>query len=123
MWMKIAKIYLFHVCCQRSCEYADCFSVLVYDHQTVDTIDFKQNNTNLCLKIGQALKENEIIVYIQLDLESNSLELVVDSNNTLTDLWNIIKRELHMDGERNIFDVHHRFFSLQGMMMNIIYAK
>lgn len=83
----------------------------MYDHLTVDTIDFKQNNTNLCLKTGQALKENEIILYIQSDREPNSLELVVDSNATLTDLWNIIKRELHMDGERDISDPHHHHAS------------
>jgi len=76
--------------------------VLVYDHQTVETIDFKQNNTNLCLRTGQALKENDILLFIQSDREPNPLELVVDLTITLTDLWNIIKRELQMDGKTYI---------------------
>ncbi len=75
------------------------FSVLVYDHQTIDTIDFKQNNTNLCLKLGQTLKENDLLLYILSDREPNSLELVVDFNLTLTDLWNLIKQELSMDSK------------------------
>ena len=76
------------------------FLVLVYDHQTVDTIDFRQNNTNLCLKFGQALKENELLLYILSDREPNSLELVVDQNTTLTNLWNLIKQELHMNSKK-----------------------
>lgn len=76
--------------------------MLVYDHQTVETIDFKQNNTNLCLRTGQALKENDILLFIQSDREPNPLELVVDLTTTLTDLWNIIKRELQMDGKTYI---------------------
>jgi len=75
------------------------FCILVYDHQTVDTIDFKQNNTNLCLKLGQTLKENDLLLYILSDREPNSLELVVDFNLTLTDLWNLIKQELSMDSK------------------------
>ena len=74
-----------------------CFVVLVYDHQPVDTIEFKQNSTNLCLKSGQALKENDILLTVQSDREPNSLELVVDINLTLPDVWNIIKEELRMD--------------------------
>jgi hypothetical protein len=77
------------------------FVLLVYDHQTVDTIDFKQNNTNLCLKSGQALKENDFLLYILSDREPNSLELVVDFNITLKDLWNLIQQELHMDSSDN----------------------
>ncbi len=74
-------------------------SISVYDHQTIDTIDFKENNTNLCLKSGQALKENDLLIYILSDREPNSLELVVDFNITLTDLWNLIKQELHIDSK------------------------
>ncbi|CAF1489982.1 unnamed protein product [Rotaria sordida] len=80
---------------------SDIAHIPLYDHQTVDTIDFKQNNTNLCLKSGQALKENNILIYILSDREPNSLELVVDQNMTLTDLWNLIKQELHMDSNDN----------------------
>jgi hypothetical protein len=79
------------------------FILLVYDHQTVDTIDFKQNNTNLCLKLGQGLKENDLLLYILSDREPNSLELVVDFNITLTDLWNLIKQELYMDSKKMIY--------------------
>jgi hypothetical protein len=81
------------------------FSALVYDHQTIDTIDFKQNNTNLCLKFGQALKENDLLLYILSDREPNSLELIVDYNITLTDLWNRIKQELHIDSKRMNIDL------------------
>jgi len=55
-------------------------------------IDFKQNNTNLTLKFGQALQENDLLLYILSDREPSSLELVVDQNTTLTNLWSIIKR-------------------------------
>lgn len=79
--------------------------ILVYDHQTVDTIDFKQNNTSLCLRAGQALKETDILLFIQSDREANSVELVVDLTITLTDLWKIIKRELQMDGKTYIADL------------------
>jgi hypothetical protein len=81
------------------------FLLLVYDHQTVDTIDFKQNNTNLYLKVGQALKENDILLCIQSDREPNSLELIVDYTITLTDLWSLIKHELHIDSKENQFSV------------------
>jgi hypothetical protein len=60
-------------------------------------IDFKQNNTNLTLKFGQALQENDLLLYILSDREPSSLELVVDQNTTLTNLWNLIKHELNMD--------------------------
>jgi len=60
-------------------------------------IDFKQNNTNLTLKFGQALQENDLLLYILSDREPSSLELVVDQNTTLTNLWILIKRELNMD--------------------------
>ncbi|CAF4863359.1 unnamed protein product, partial [Rotaria sp. Silwood1] len=80
---------------------SDVAHIPLYDHQTVDTIDFKQNNTNLCLKLGQALKENNLLIYFLSDREPNSLELVVDQSMTLTDLWNLIKQELHMDNNDN----------------------
>jgi hypothetical protein len=73
------------------------FSIVVYDHQTVDSIEFKQNNTNLCLKLGQALKENDLLLYILSDREPSSLELVVDETITLSQLWNLIKKELCMN--------------------------
>lgn len=73
-------------------------STLVYDHQPVDTINFKQNDTNLCLKAGQALKQNDLLLSIQSDREPNPLELIVDSNMTLTELWILIRQALHMDG-------------------------
>ncbi len=60
-------------------------------------IDFKQNNTNLTLKFGQALQENDLLLYILSDREPSSLELVVDQNTTLTNLWNLIKQELNMN--------------------------
>ncbi|CAF4230033.1 unnamed protein product, partial [Rotaria sp. Silwood2] len=81
---------------------SDAAHIPLYDYQTVDTIDFKQNNTNLCLKLGQALKENNLLLYILSDREPNSLELVVDQSMTLTDLWNLIKQELHMDSKENL---------------------
>lgn len=74
--------------------------VLVYDHHTVNSIAFKGNNTNLCLKIGQSLKDNEILLYILSDREPSSLELAIDQNNTLSQLWDTIKRELKMSGKR-----------------------
>lgn len=80
-----------------------CFVLLVYDHQAVDTIEFKQNNTNLCLKLGQAVKENFLLIYVLSDREPSSLELVVDQNLTLNDLWCLIKQELHMDGKKNLY--------------------
>jgi hypothetical protein len=80
---------------------SDVAHIPLYDHQTVDTIDFKQNNTNLCLKIGQTLKENDFLLYILSDHEPNTLELVVDFNITLNDLWNLIKHELNMDNKNN----------------------
>lgn len=73
-------------------------SISVYDHLTVDTINFKQNNTNLILKFGQALKENDLLLYILSDREPSSLELVIDRNRTLAELWSMIKTELRMDG-------------------------
>jgi hypothetical protein len=73
--------------------------LIVYDHQTVDSIEFKQNNTKLCLKLGQSLKENDLLLYILSDREPSSLELVVDENITLSQLWLFIKEELHMNGE------------------------
>ncbi|CAF2073247.1 unnamed protein product [Rotaria magnacalcarata] len=79
----------------------DVAHIPLYDHQTVDTIEFKQNNTNLCLKLGQALKENHLLIYILSDREPNSLELVADQSITLIDLWNLIKQELHMDNNDN----------------------
>jgi hypothetical protein len=60
-------------------------------------IDFKQNNTNLTLKFGQALQENDLLLYILSDREPSSLELVVDQNTTLKNLWSLIKQELNMD--------------------------
>jgi hypothetical protein len=74
------------------------FRRLVYDHLPVDSIDFKQNNTCLALRIGQVLKENDILIYIYSDREPNPLELVVDKNQTLSHLWLLIKDELRMDG-------------------------
>lgn len=74
---------------------------VVYDHQTVDSIEFKQNNTNLCLKFGQALKENELILYILSDREPSSLELAVDETMTLSQLWLLIKQELRMNDNDN----------------------
>jgi hypothetical protein len=75
--------------------------VLVYDHQTVDSVDFRQNNTNLSLKFGQALQENELLLYILSDREPSSLELVVDQSITLSHLWTTIKKQLSMDGEKH----------------------
>ncbi len=75
--------------------------ILVYDHQTVDSIEFKQNNTNLCLKIGQALKENDLLLYILSDREPSSLELVVNETITLSQLWFLIKQELRMNDDDN----------------------
>lgn len=72
---------------------------IVYDHHTVDSIEFKQNNTTLCLKFGQSLKENDLLLYILSDRDPCSLELVVDKNITLSHLWLLIKQELHMDGK------------------------
>lgn len=69
----------------------------------MDTIEFKQNNTNLCLKLGQAVKENFLLIYVLSDREPSSLELVVDQNLTLNDLWCLIKQELHMDGKKNLY--------------------
>ncbi|UJR23171.1 hypothetical protein I4U23_026191 [Adineta vaga] len=80
---------------------SDLAEIPLYDHQTVDTIDFKQNHTNLCLKIGQALKENELLISIQSDREPNPLELIVDCSITLTDLWHLIKQGLHMNDNEN----------------------
>ena len=71
----------------------------VHDHLTVDTIEFKQNNTNLILKMGEALKENDLLLYILSDREPNTLELVIDRNRTLSELWSAIKLELRMDGQ------------------------
>lgn len=79
--------------------------LLVYDHQIVDAIDFKQNNTNLCLKLGEALKENDILLYISSEREPSPLELVVDFTITLNELWNLIKQELHMDSKELIEEI------------------
>ncbi|CAF0972981.1 unnamed protein product [Adineta steineri] len=79
----------------------DLAHIPLYDHQSVDTINFKDNNTNLCLKFGHALKENDLLLYILSDREPCSLELVVDQNITLTELWLQIKHELKMDYNDN----------------------
>ena len=73
------------------------FLCIVYDHDNVGEINFKDNNTQLCLKFGPALHENDLLLYILSDREPSSLELVVDQNTTLTDLWLLIKQELRMD--------------------------
>jgi hypothetical protein len=78
---------------------ANFFFLIVYDHETVDSIEFKKNNTNLCLKFGQSLKENDLLLYILSDREPSSLELVIDRNLTLTQLWFTIKKELNMNGK------------------------
>ncbi|CAF1418354.1 unnamed protein product, partial [Adineta steineri] len=80
---------------------SDLADIPLYDHQTVDTINFRENNTNLCLKSGQALKENDLMICIQSDREPNLLELIVDYSMTLTDLWNLIKQKLNMDENDN----------------------
>lgn len=71
----------------------------VHDHLPIDSIEFKQNNTTLLLKIGQALKENEILLYIISDREPNQLELVVNEKISLSQLWYMIKEELRMSGK------------------------
>ena len=63
-------------------------------------MEFKQNNTNLSLKFGQALKENDLLLYVLSDREPSSLELAVDKNISLSHLWVLIKDELHMEGEK-----------------------
>jgi len=75
------------------------FCFIVYDNETVDSIEFKQNNTNLCLKFGQSLKENDLLLYILSDREPSSLELVLDKNSTLSHLWFLIKQELNMNSK------------------------
>ncbi|CAF4003627.1 unnamed protein product [Adineta steineri] len=80
---------------------SDLADIPLYDHQTVDTINFRENNTNLCLKSGQALKENDLMICVQSDREPNLLELIVDYSMTLTDLWNLIKQKLNMDENDN----------------------
>lgn len=75
--------------------------LVVYDHQTVDSIEFKENNTDLCLKLGQALKENDILLYILSHREPSPLELVVDRRQTLKQLWTLIKQELRMNDDDN----------------------
>ena len=68
----------------------------------VDSIEFKQNNTNLCLKFGQALKENELLLYILSDRDPSPLELVINEKATLAQLWFKIKEELRMtDGDND----------------------
>lgn len=47
------------------------------------------------------MKENEIVLYIQNDSEINPLELIINSNATLIDLWNSIKQELKMNPNDN----------------------
>ena len=88
------------------------FSFVVYDHQTVDKIEFKENNTNLCLKFGEALKENDLLLYILSDREPSSLELVVNQNLTLSHLCLLIKQELKINGKRMIdtFKSNESFF-------------
>ncbi|CAF3335448.1 unnamed protein product [Rotaria sp. Silwood1] len=83
--------------CRLHIDDPDVAHIPLYDHQTVDSIEFKQNNTNLCLKFGQSLKENDILLYILSDREPCSLELVVDQSMTLSHLWLVIKQELNMD--------------------------
>ncbi len=82
------------------------FFFIVYDHQTVDKIEFKDNNTNLSLKFGEALKENDLLLYILSDREPSSLELVVNQNITLSHLWLLIKQELKMKGKLIIKFLH-----------------
>lgn len=73
--------------------------LLVYDHRTVGSIEFKQNNTNLSLKFGQSLQENDLLLYIISNYEPSPLELVVNENITLSHLWLLIKKELKMNGK------------------------
>ncbi|CAF4595138.1 unnamed protein product, partial [Rotaria sp. Silwood2] len=87
--------------CRLYIDDPDAAHIPLYDHQTVDSIEFKQNNTNLCLKFGQSLKENDILLYILSDREPCSLELVVDQNITLSHLWLVIKQELNIDENDN----------------------
>ncbi|CAF1468966.1 unnamed protein product [Adineta ricciae] len=79
----------------------DVAHIPLYDHDNVGEINFKDNNTQLCLKFGPALHENDLLLYILSDREPSSLELVVDQNMTLTDLWLLIKQELKMDLDDN----------------------
>ncbi|CAF1176605.1 unnamed protein product [Rotaria sordida] len=87
--------------CRLHIDDPDVGHIPLYDHQTVDSIEFKQNNTNLCLKFGQSLKKNDILLYILSDREPCSLEIVVDENIILSDLWLLIKQELNMDENDN----------------------
>ncbi|UJR25754.1 hypothetical protein I4U23_007103 [Adineta vaga] len=75
----------------------DVAHIPLHDHDTVGNINFKDNNTQLCLKFGSALNENDLLLYILSDREPSPLELVVDQNTTLTNLWFLIKQELKMD--------------------------
>ncbi|CAF1340533.1 unnamed protein product [Rotaria magnacalcarata] len=87
--------------CRLCIDDPDVEHIPLYDHQTVDSIEFKQNNTNLCLKFGVSLKENDFLLYILSDRDPCSLELVVDKNITLSHLWLLIKQELNMDDTDN----------------------
>lgn len=69
-------------------------SSIVYDDQSINSVDFNGNHTNLSLKFGQALKENEILLYILSDHQPNTLELIINETTSLTDLLNSIKTEL-----------------------------
>mgnify|MGYP001048325713 FL=1 len=69
---------------------------LVYDSQTIDSVDFNGKHTNLILKFGAALKDNEILLYVLSDFEPCSFELTIDENKSLTELWNSIKHELRI---------------------------
>ena len=73
----------------------------MYDHQTVDSIEFKANNTSLCLKFGPTLKENDLLLYILSNREPSPLELVIDQDSTLRQLWSLIKQELRMNDDDN----------------------
>jgi hypothetical protein len=86
-----------------------CF--VVYDHQTVDKIEFKGNNTNLSLKFGEALNENDLLLYILSDREPSSLELVVNQKITLSHLWLLIKQELKMNGKERNYDSKKYLFT------------
>lgn len=51
------------------------------------------------MKFGQALKENDLLLYVLSDREPSSLELVVNKNTTLSQLWFNIRQELNMSGK------------------------
>lgn len=47
------------------------------------------------------MKENDILLYILSRYEPSPLEIVIDQDNTLRQLWSLIKQELRMDDQDN----------------------